>query len=83
MTWTSREIPRRPNVAASVSTDGNGCLPLVPVRGRREVFTKADVQGAWNVRDAVLLVPPRLVLEIVAAVDDDPGLAEVRGEGLG
>jgi hypothetical protein len=35
------------------------------------------------VRNAVLLVPPRLLLEIVSAVDDNPRLAKVRGKGLG
>jgi hypothetical protein len=53
-------------------------MPAVAASPRcRQVFVEADVHRAGNVPGKVLLVPPRLVLEIVSAVDDDPRLVQV------
>ena len=46
--------------------------PRAAPDGSGEVVGEAGVHGARDVRHAVLLAPRAYVLQVVAAVDDDP-----------
>ena len=60
-----------------------GVSAVLSCARRSHVLAEADVDGAGNMRGTILIVPPGFVLELVSAVDDRPGLTEMRGQGAG
>jgi hypothetical protein len=59
-------------------------MPAVGASGwPGEVARETGVHGAGNVRSAVLLASPRLVPEVIAAINNDPYPVEVDSECFG